>query len=799
MGKWNMRRATRKFTFGLFALCLALALFSCDDSSGYKVTVYDNVDNVVLKTAITDEFTIPSYTKTGYTYYGLTDGTYTYTAGSMILVKSDLTLTTVWRQESCLVTITGLYDGSEASADISESYDYGTVITVGAYKRSDYVYKGLSDGTKLYKEGSEITLKTDLTLTAVWAPVNCTVTVTGLYSGSDAVADEVTAVDYGDTFTINSYERDGYYLIGFSDGKGNIYTSGTELVIDDDLTLTAEWTQGYQLTINLSLIDKGTGEAVSSEDYSYYELQLDAEEAGADLVFSGVEPGYHSLGFSIYDSEDNLLYSEQKDLILVSSGENTTYEEDWTLEFYPSLSLEFTVSKSVSGMNLFKYLGSSLSSEWDLSNFTVYVDGEETEYDANSITAAAGSEVRIKLVGYQVFPVFHLYGLYVDEIISAVPPLGLSSDEAMTALYINSSYYSPFRSTYLETIPSDLLSNNTQLTDMSYAFYNCTALTSIPEGLFDGCTAATDFSYCFYKCTALEELPDLLFEGCASATDFSYCFYGCTALGSLPKGLFFRCTSATDFSYCFYGCTSLESISEYVFYRCKAATDFSYCFHNCKALTELPEGLFASCVSAINFSACFSSCTSLASLPEDLFAGCSSVTNFSNCFSNCTSLASLPEGLFEDCTAVTTFAYCFYNCSSLASLPEGLFEDCTAVTTFAYCFYSCSSLTSLPEGLFDSCTAVTTFAYCFYSCNSLKSIPLYLFLYNTSVTNLDYTFYYCSRLTPKVYIGSSSVRSCSYFARYSYSKGYVYVPSGSTTYTYFNRSSSYANVYVYTY
>ena len=282
-------------------------------------------------------------------------------------------------------------------------------------------------------------------------------------------------------------------------------------------------------------------------------------------------------------------------------------------------------------------------------------------------------------------------------------------------LYVNSSVG---RSKYMEVTQwGDLYWES-----LNNAFNGCENLkitaTDVPNW-----QNVIDAEGCFWDCISLETIPTGLFDDCTEVTTFWACFYGCTSLETLPDGLFDNCTEVTTFVGCFYGCTSLETIPTNLFDNCTEVTSFGSCFSGCASLTSLPTGLFDNNTEVTNFTYCFWNCTSLESLPNGLF-GSTEVTDFGHCFRGCTSLETIPTGLFDNCTKVTEFDRCFQNCTSLASIPSGLFDYNTKVTTFRECFDGCTLLDLIGITVKNwSVSNATTMIRMFRTCTGITDIP----------------------------------------------------------------------------
>ena len=673
------------------------------------------------------------------TVYLLTDNGTAASQEMTVLIKPDLTTTVKGTlQESSDGTVT-VYTGSFIiTVGDGESYQYTYNSETGSYDKDYSVY--------IYCAGE-------------------------LYETV-----YLTASDDGTSFDLSSVTNGNLTLTSVTDADGNtVYdssSSSTTITVTEDTTLYYVWTVD-SYTVSISLLSLSSYNSLdedeevtysvtltSTDDKTSYEL-VASESDAASLSASSLLTGTYTLSVTATDGDGDAVALYDKDGESLATTVSVTGSASLSLDAYryPALYLEFVIDSdtAASSMDLFKYAESqSLLEEggaeggWDLSDFSVYTstDGntwEKSDDAANSITASAGTYVRIKLMDSLVFPVFHLYSTPVSEIV-AMPTLGKTPSEAATSLYISTSYYSPFRSTTLSTVPSTLFKDNSQLTDLSYVFYNCTALKSIPEGIFDYNTGNTTFENAFYKCTSITSLPDGIFDANTKVTSFKNTFRGCTALASVDEDLFKNNTSVTTFYGAFNTCSALASIPEGLFACNTAVESFYYTFYSCTSLTEIPEKLFANNAAVTTFYGTFYYCSSLTTVPEALFASNTKVTSFYQIFYRCSSLASVPENLFKYNTEVTTFKYAFSLCTSLTTVPSDLFKYNTKVTSFERLFDQCSSLTEVPSGLFACNTAVTTFSGAFYQCTSLETIPTGLFDACANVESFQYTFYNCYKL-----------------------------------------------------
>ena len=245
-------------------------------------------------------------------------------------------------------------------------------------------------------------------------------------------------------------------------------------------------------------------------------------------------------------------------------------------------------------------------------------------------------------------------------------------------------------------------------TTLASGFSGCSKLTSVPTNLFSNCTAVTDFSETFLNCSGLTSIPENLFSNNTDVTTFYTTFAYCTGLtGSIPDNLFSNNTAVTDFSYTFYGCSGLTSIPANLFSNNTSVTNFEYTFRYCKGLTgSITANLFQYNTAVTDFSYTFQDCSGLTNIPENLFSNCTAVTSFNATFSNCSGLTSIPENLFKYNTAVTSFEWTFAYCHGLTgNVPvdsdgtpiynrSGLGkEGYSVVTDYENCFTNCTGLT----------------------------------------------------------------------------------------------------------
>lgn len=142
-------------------------------------------------------------------------------------------------------------------------------------------------------------------------------------------------------------------------------------------------------------------------------------------------------------------------------------------------------------------------------------------------------------------------------------------------------------------ISIELPNNNSPIQFITaYGFYNFTRLQSIPSGLFDNCTEVTDFSSCFDNCTSLRSIPENLFKYNINVNAFNWCFAYCNGVsGKLPE--LWKTHPMADGYECFNSCWSASNYSEAL--ASGWAWEFSYGFSietlNDNTLVDLSQHL----------------------------------------------------------------------------------------------------------------------------------------------------------------------------------------------------------------
>ncbi|MGI5888654.1 MAG: InlB B-repeat-containing protein [Oscillospiraceae bacterium] len=193
-----------------------------------------------------------SFSRDGYTFTEWNteaDGTgVSYTPGTEFTVDEDMTLYAAWAEN---YTLSYYPNGGSGSMD-SYTAAAGTSVTVSEneFARTGYDFTGWNtsaDGTGTsYEAGSSIVLNEDISLYAQWESETQVFTLSYDANGGEGTMDSESA-ESGSSVVIdeNAFSRSGYSFSGWNtaaDGTGTSYEAGSSIILDEDVTLYAQWT-----------------------------------------------------------------------------------------------------------------------------------------------------------------------------------------------------------------------------------------------------------------------------------------------------------------------------------------------------------------------------------------------------------------------------------------------------------------------------------------------------------------------------------------------------------------------------
>ena len=200
-----------------------------------------------LSTTTGGKVTLPTPTRTHYTFNGWSDGTNTYAGGTSYTVNGDVTLTAQWTINQYTVSYNhNGGDGSTASATVNA----GTVIKLPtAPTRTHYTFNGWSDGTTTYQADQSYTVNGNVALVAQWTINQYTVSYN--HNGGDG-STASAKVNAGTVIKLpNAPSRSGYRFTGWFDGS-NAYQAGANYTVNGNVTFTAQWIAQYTVKYDIN-------------------------------------------------------------------------------------------------------------------------------------------------------------------------------------------------------------------------------------------------------------------------------------------------------------------------------------------------------------------------------------------------------------------------------------------------------------------------------------------------------------------------------------------------------------------
>lgn len=133
--------------------------------------------------------------------------------------------------------------GTIRGEDVSGDYPSGTPVTLPGAERADYIFRGWSDGARLYGENESVAVTGIITLVARWEePVKNRQVLFEPNGGMIAGDDPGGMYADGEVIVIPGAEREGYTLTGWTMG-GSVYAAGESYTVDNSVVFVAEWAE----------------------------------------------------------------------------------------------------------------------------------------------------------------------------------------------------------------------------------------------------------------------------------------------------------------------------------------------------------------------------------------------------------------------------------------------------------------------------------------------------------------------------------------------------------------------------
>ena len=366
-----------------------------------------------------------SLVKSGSTFGGwntIADGSGTpFAVGSNYNLLADITLYAVWHPVSVVYTITYLGNGYTSGSAPSPTVGLGSVALAtnsGALGKTGYTFGGwntTADGSGTpYAVGSNYTLLADITLYAVWHPVNVVYTITYLgNTNTGGVAPHPTVGAGSVNLAINSgpLVKSGSIFGGWNtsaSGTGTPYAVGSNYALFADINLYAVWSAGNPLYTITYAGNTNTGGVVPSPTVGSGSVTLAANSSPlvkTSSVFGGWNTKADGSGTN---------YSERSNYNLTA---NVTLYAIWSS--YTIYTITYAGNGNTGGSVPTPTVGSGLvilaTNTGSLAKNGYTFAGWNTKVDRSGTSYLVGGN-------YNLTSNVTLYAAYVPLLISVMPP-----------------------------------------------------------------------------------------------------------------------------------------------------------------------------------------------------------------------------------------------------------------------------------------------------------------------------------------------------------------------------------------
>ena len=330
------------------------ATASCSTVTGY---VYDTSSTVSTTVTFGASHTLPSLTRTGYSFLGWYNGETKVESGNWS-IASNVTLTPKWQAGGNTITLNA-NGGTVSSTSIAVSYDQS--YTLPTPTKTGYTFAGWYNGSTQYSSGVWQGFS-DITLTARWTTndysitfddvteINTTATITYNYNYSGSTSTTTTLTNGQTLSRPSNPTRSGYVFTGWYTNSSCTTRYEFTGTITGDMTLYAGWTE-----MSLSSV--------------YTETQID--------------PTSYTSSSSYYTSTSSTYSSSKKHIYLVAEETGTHYiyyKNDYSSSYYAYYLQIYNLTT-----------GTYIRSSSTVTN---------TSYSSHSFTCSKGDVIVISLYRY---------------------------------------------------------------------------------------------------------------------------------------------------------------------------------------------------------------------------------------------------------------------------------------------------------------------------------------------------------------------------------------------------------------
>ena len=341
--------------------------------------------------------------------------------------------------------------------------------------------------------------------------------------------------------------------------------------------------------------------------------------------------------------------------IIISDPTKSITLEDWTTDFVPTYTLDFSSLTSVDTSKAYFVFANVMGTAADTSKMTIVapdgykavskmVNGTNGIYfEVEKVDFPSNWNAQINASTYMtttVAPASITSLKFVSSVPSGYTQIGTLSTglpvykgtTATDIAFVGSNIMAPANSSSLFSRMSKLTTvdfsqfKTGNVTNMNSMFSTCSKLTSIDVSGFNTANVK-DMGYMFWQCSSLTSL-DLSGFNTANVTNMWRMFEYCSKITSIDVSGF-NTSKVTNMWRMFFSCSSLTSLDLSSFDTSKV-TDMSYMFEYCSSLTSLDLSNFNTS-KVTDMEHMFYGCKALTSLNISSF-NMSNVTNFNSMF-----------------------------------------------------------------------------------------------------------------------------------------------------------------------